>query len=200
MKLKDLIPNPKNPRTISDEALEKLKNSINEFPKMMRLRPIIIDSKNNILGGNQRFFALKLLGFKEIPDEWVMCADDLTKDEIERFIILDNVPFGEFDWDILQSDWELETLENWGFNTEIFKTDGQLVGFDRPEFDSKDDAGLAGKPNKNWLYIEYYHYTDEQFLALTEQIADLMVTAHQIDADKFVEIINYHAKNKKTAD
>lgn len=81
---------------------------------MMSLRPIIIDSEGMILGGNMRFKALKELGYKEVPDEWVKRADELTEDEKQRFIIEDNVPFGEWDWDILNSEWDKEELIEWG--------------------------------------------------------------------------------------
>ena len=54
MKIKDLNPNPDNPRFIRDKNFEKLKNSILEMPSMMELRPIIIDEKNMILAGNMR--------------------------------------------------------------------------------------------------------------------------------------------------
>lgn len=43
MKLSDIKPNPDNPRIIKDESFEKLCNSIKEFPKMMKLRPIVVD-------------------------------------------------------------------------------------------------------------------------------------------------------------
>jgi ParB-like chromosome segregation protein Spo0J len=58
IKLSALKVNPKNPRLIRDERFEKLKKSITEFPKMLELRPIIVDDDNMILGGNQRYKAL----------------------------------------------------------------------------------------------------------------------------------------------
>lgn len=53
MKLKDIRPNPNNPRIIRDARFEKLKRSIQEFPKMMSLRPIIVDADGMILGGEE---------------------------------------------------------------------------------------------------------------------------------------------------
>jgi len=118
MKISDLKLNPNNPRLIKDDRFRKLVKSISEFPKMMELRPIVIDSDNVILGGNMRYKALKELNYKDIPDEWVKNANDLTEDETRRFIIADNVGFGEHDWDILANDWEVSELSEWGLDIE----------------------------------------------------------------------------------
>lgn len=78
MRLSDIKPNPNNPRLIMDDKFKSLCRSIEEFPKMMKLRPIIIDETNMVLGGNMRLKALKHLGFKDIPDEWVKKDSDLN--------------------------------------------------------------------------------------------------------------------------
>lgn len=91
-KLKDLKPNPENPRTISRVAFSRLKQSIARDPKFMVIRPVVIDENNVIMGGHQRVRACISLGMKEVPDEWVRRADDLTEEEKRRFILLDNSP------------------------------------------------------------------------------------------------------------
>src|SRR5690606_24155874 len=83
---------------------------------MMELRPMVVNSDNIVLGGNMRLKALKELGYKEIPKEWVKNADDLTEDEQRQFIIKDNVGFGEHDWEMLQAEWDLSELEEWGLD------------------------------------------------------------------------------------
>ena len=116
MKLKDINPNPNNPRLIKDAKFKKLVNSIKDFPKMMELRPIVIDENNIVLGGNMRLKALKELKYKDIPDTWVKSAKDLTEEETRRFIIADNIGFGEHDWDILANEWDAKELEEWGLD------------------------------------------------------------------------------------
>lgn len=116
MKLNDIKSNPNNPRVIKDEKFEKLKKSIQEFPKMMKLRPMVINADSIVLGGNMRLKALKELGYKEIPDEWVKRADELTEEEQRRFIIADNVGFGEHDWEMLSNEWNVDELEEWGLD------------------------------------------------------------------------------------
>ena len=120
MKLSEIHINPSNPRTIKDERFKKLVKSIEEFPKMMALRPIIVDADGMILGGNMRFKALKELKYKDIPDEWVKRASELTDEEKQRFIIEDNVPFGEWDWDTLANEWDAEQLTEWGLEIPDF--------------------------------------------------------------------------------
>ena len=80
--------NPNNPRQISKKKFEKLKQSIKEFPKMLELRPIVVDKNGVILGGNMRYRVLKDLGW-EIKDEWVKVADKLTDEERRRFRVPD---------------------------------------------------------------------------------------------------------------
>ena len=122
MKLKDIKPNPNNPRVLRDDKFQKLKKSIQEFPKMLSLRPMVIDENNVVLGGNMRLRALQELGFTDIDETWVKRSSDLTEEEKKRFIIADNVAFGEWDWDTLANDWEVVDLEAWGLDIPQFDT------------------------------------------------------------------------------
>lgn len=127
MKLSEIKANPNNPRVIKDDKFAKLVKSIKEFPKMMELRPMVINTDNIVLGGNMRLKALKEIGYKEIPNEWVKRAEDLTDEEQRRFIIADNVGFGEHDWGMLANEWNIEELTEWGLDFPIEKevnTDG----------------------------------------------------------------------------
>ena len=118
MKLSEIKSNPNNPRVIKDEKFKKLCQSIKDFPQMMELRPIIVDENNIVLGGNMRLKALKELGHKEIPDNWVMKASELTDEQKKEFIVKDNVGFGEWDWDILANEWETDKLSDWGLDVQ----------------------------------------------------------------------------------
>ena len=120
MRLSEIHCNPNNPRLIKDDRFKKLCQSIKEFPKMMALRPIIIDSEGMILGGNMRFKALEELGYKEVPDEWVKRDSELTEAEKQRFIIADNIGFGDFEWGILNEEWDKDLLIEWGLDIPDF--------------------------------------------------------------------------------
>ena len=113
----DIKPNPKNPRLIKDEKFAKLVQSLKDFPEMLEKRPLICftdtDGKLVVLGGNMRLKAAKEVGLKELP---VMLADDWTEEQKQQFLIKDNVGFGEWDWEELQSDWDVEQLGEWGLD------------------------------------------------------------------------------------
>jgi DNA modification methylase len=118
MKIGDIKPNPSNPRIIKDDKFAKLVQSIKDFPQMLELRPIVINSDNIVLGGNMRLRACKEAGLKEVP---VMRADDLTPEQQAEFIIKDNVGFGEWDWEMLANEWEAEKLNEWGLDVPDFE-------------------------------------------------------------------------------
>ena len=127
MRLKDIKPNPNNPRVLRDDKFQKLKQSITEFPKMLSLRPMVIDENNVVLGGNMRLRALQELGFTDVEEAWVKRSSDLTEDEKKRFIIADNVAFGEWDWDTLANDWEVVDLEDWGLDVPQFNIENEDI-------------------------------------------------------------------------
>jgi DNA modification methylase len=109
--------NPKNPRVIKDDKFAKLVKSIKDFPEMLQKRPLVCftdtDGKLVVLGGNMRLKAAKECGLKELP---VIIADDWNEEQKAQFLIKDNVGFGEWNWDELQADWDVQMLEEWGLD------------------------------------------------------------------------------------
>lgn len=131
----------RNPRKINSAQLEKLKNSLSEFPKMLPLRPIVYDPITfEILGGNQRFEALVQLGFKSVPNEWVKSCEGMTEDEKKRFVVADNVAFGDWDLGTLKEDFDKDLLNEWGFDTSLIVEDIDMnVFFEEKEDEQKKD-------------------------------------------------------------
>lgn len=112
-----VVPNTSNPRIIKDDKFKKLVKSIQEFPEMLNLRPIVVDADMVVLGGNMRLKACKAAGLTEVP---IIVADQLTPEQQAEFIIKDNVGFGEWDWDILANEWDETLLQEWGLDLPIF--------------------------------------------------------------------------------
>ena len=106
-------PNENNPRIIKDYKFKKLVKSIQDFPQMLQLRPIVVNEDNVVLGGNMRLKACKEAGLKEV---YIIQAKDLTEEQQREFIVKDNVGFGEWDWDILANEWDVAQLEDWGLD------------------------------------------------------------------------------------
>jgi ParB-like chromosome segregation protein Spo0J len=113
VKLSDIRPNPNNPRVIKDDKFKKLVKSITDFPQMLELRPIVVNDEMIVLGGNMRLKALEHLGIKET---YIIKASDLTQKQEQEFIIKDNVGYGEWDWDQLANEWDVEDLDDWGLD------------------------------------------------------------------------------------
>lgn len=141
MELKKIRPNPDNPRTISERDFEKLKKSIKEFPKMMELRPIVIDEDGVILGGNMRYEAMKALGFETVPASWVKTAKELTEAQKREFVIKDNSGFGDWDWEAIANEWDDLPLSDWGLEVPTFED----VTVDAKEEDEEQVADTISK-------------------------------------------------------
>jgi DNA modification methylase len=117
VKIKDIKNNPNNPRIIKDDKFKKLVASIREFPKMLEIRPIVVNDDMIVLGGNMRLKAIKELGLTEAP---VIKISDLTDEQQRQFIIKDNSGFGEWDWNMLANEWDTDELEKWGLDLPDF--------------------------------------------------------------------------------
>lgn len=121
VKISQIQPNPDNPRVIRDGQFDKLVKSITEFPQMLELRPIVVDENLMVLGGNMRLRAAQKAGLKELP---VLKASELSEEQKQRFIIADNVGFGDWDWDKLANEWDAQDLVDWGLDVPTFDEQG----------------------------------------------------------------------------
>lgn len=153
--------NPNNPRIKKDLEFKELIESIKRFPKMLEIRPIVLNSEYMILGGDKRFKACKEIGMKEIP---VVFADDLTEEEQREFIIKDNVSAGDWDTKLLKDNWEADELQGWGVD---------VSGFDERELqpDGKilDEEIIGYK--KHHILISFNH---DKFLDIKPFLEELL--------------------------
>ena len=142
LKINKIQSNVSNPRIIKDHKFRKLVKSIQEFPEMLELRPIVIDENNIILGGIMRHKACIEAGLKEVP---VKIAKGLTAEQKQEFIVKDNVGFGEWDWAMLGNEWKSDKLDDWGLDVwqNLDDTINKINSLDEwvgmPEFESKDN-------------------------------------------------------------
>ena len=166
VKLSEIKSNPNNPRIIKDDKFRKLVKSIQEFPKMLEIRPIVVNADMIVLGGNMRLKACKEAGLKEVP---IIFADDLTEDEQKQFIIKDNVGFGEWDWDMLANEWEPELLESWGLDVPSWQ--------DTPDYSDKNqEIDVDDYTDKMIIKLEY---TENDYLQVRDQLSKIADTPEQ---------------------
>ncbi len=126
VKISEPKPNEHNPRYINKANFKKLVNSLKEFPKMLEVRPLVVDENMIVLGGNMRLKALIEAGFKEVLVHQVL---DWTDDEKNQFIIKDNSSFGSWDWEILANEWNMQKIVDWGVDLpkEMFAEDDDPI-------------------------------------------------------------------------
>lgn len=149
-----LKPNEENPRYIKEDKFNKLVKSIKEFPQMLDLRPIVVNSDYVILGGNMRYKACVEAGLKKVP---VIVADNLTAMQENEFIIKDNVSGGDWDWDVLANEWDTAQLSDWGLDV--------FTGAD-VELDNFFEDNVKQEPeNKFTITLEY---TEEEYNEVVE--------------------------------
>lgn len=155
-KIKKIKSNPENPRVIKDDKFKKLVQSIIDFPAMLELRPIVVDSDLVVLGGNMRLKACIEAGLKEVP---ILIADNLTEDQKKEFIIKDNISFGEWDWKIL-SEWDEVQLEDWGLEVWQKPVDVDYSILDEENLTDELDAMSDGVKKAIQIEFEPEHYDE----------------------------------------
>lgn len=178
IKVSKLKSNPNNPRVIKDDKFLKLVKSIEEFPDMLDLRPVVIDENNMVLGGNMRLKAIKHLGIKDVP---VVIAEGLTENEKQQFIVKDNTNYGEWNLQAIK-EFGLSNLEDWGFTEHNFLEDEEPK-YQAPEYEEPQpldiDMDAEAKehiPSLKLLLefnIKIYDEAVELVSKLTEKNVDL---------------------------
>ena len=154
VKVKDLQPYERNPRRIGKDAFERLKKSLQDNGYHQRL---ICQPDLKVIGGHQRIKALKELGIREVA---ILVPDrELTDDEFRRLIVQDNLAFGEWDIDILSSDFELDELLGWGMPEALLG-----IGEESPE-----EGDGNGSPEEDDARIVHCPKCHHEFSILTEK-------------------------------
>ncbi len=128
---------PANPRFIKDEKFAKLKASIQENPEMLALRELLVYQHGKqyvIIGGNMRYEAMRELGYTEAPCKVIPA--DATTEQLRAYTLKDNSGYGEWDWDLLSNQWDMEELDAAGIDLP-FDMDTDIDG--NEEIAAKDD-------------------------------------------------------------
>lgn len=122
VKIEKLKPYENNARTHSEEQVEKIANSINEFGF---INPVIIDSDYGIIAGHGRVLGAQKLGMKEVP---CLFVEDLTETQKKAYILADNKLALDAGWDDEILKQEIKALDDLNFDVSI-------AGFDIDDFD-----------------------------------------------------------------
>ena len=175
-KISEIKLNPNNPRLIKDDKFIKLVQSIKDFPEMLDIRPIVVNADMVILGGNMRFKACKEAGLKEVP---IIVADNLTEEQQREFLIKDNTSGGEWDFEMLANEWDVEQLEDWGLDIPSFETDVDY---------SEKNKELNLNDFEDQKYTIKLEYSEDDYNLVKERLQELGQTAEKILYDALISL------------
>lgn len=167
-------PNPDNPRTISEDKMQHMMDSLSKFPKMLEYRPILVDRETgHIIGGNQRHTAAKKLGWKQVP---VIYLDGVDSDKLRALVLKDNMNFGEWDFDKLRENFSQSDLISWGLE------DARYVSFEEEDEDYEDyeeetepgagGASSEGGYEENQIRKIVFNFNSEDYDSTLDKISD----------------------------
>lgn len=185
MKLTDIKPLENNPRIIKDDDMKKLRKSIKDNPDFFEARPIVCSDRTGelvIIGGNMRYRAAKLNGLTEVP---VYVMHGLTEEREKEIIIRDNINNGEFDWDKLANEWNVEDLKDWG-----------VTGIPKYETDEEIFENASKGSVKD--FDESTDYDESKFIreSINPEILDDLESAHDrgMIRDSVYEVLKKRAE------
>ena len=157
----ELVPYEKNPRKISDEAIDAVAESIQEFGFK---NPILIDKNNVIIAGHTRRLASLKLGLETVP---CVVVDDLTPQQIKALRLADNKTNELADWDIGELDIEL---------ADLLDMDMGRFGFESFMDDGLDDGFSLADGDRSPIQTMSFTFSDEQAEEIKGAIADMKRT------------------------
>lgn len=131
---------PKNPRIIKDDKFRKLVKSIEDNPEMTSLREILVYPHNGkyvAIAGNMRLKAMKELGYKEAPCKII--PEETTVEQLKAYTIKDNSGFGEWDFEMLNEEWDLNLLEDCAIEMPDVDSDAPVIEEAEAEEDDFDE-------------------------------------------------------------
>lgn len=155
MRVGDLLPYKQNPRKISPEKLEKLKQRIES--QGIRVPPSIAIN-GTILAGHQRIKAIIDLYGEDTMIPVVVANKELTDKQIQEIVATDNLSWGEFDWD---NEFWLSTDEDelrlWGFDDIGFNFDAvdNATNSEEEELVDMDSTDSVTQYGDIWLLGEH---------------------------------------------
>lgn len=182
LKIKEITSNkgqieglPANPRTIKDAKFEALCKSIKDNPEMLNLRELLVtpfEDKYVVIGGNMRLKAMKSIGYKEAPCKII---SEATIDQLKAYAIKDNNSFGEWDFDMLITDWDSNQLTEWGIDMPEFEVKPQEKEAYNDDFDEEKDKELiTTRVKKGEIWQLGNHYLKCGDATSKEDLDDLM--------------------------
>lgn len=141
---------PKNPRFIVEKGQKDLKTSLEECPEFLFANKLIVvpyADEYVVLAGNMRLYECIDLGILEVP--CIILNPNTPPDKLKRFMVIDNIGYGQHDWDILANEFDVLELEHWGLSL--------------PDIDIEDDDEGPGSPEPEVKLTIHFKGNLEEF-------------------------------------
>lgn len=130
--VRQLVPYKHNPRKLTEEQREQLTKSIEKFD----LAEIpAINTDGTIIAGHQRVSILNALGRGSEEIDVRVPNRPLTEDELKEYNLRSNKNSGEWDFDVLLAEFDIDMLKDVGFSAEELPDLSE-----KPEMDGEDDV------------------------------------------------------------
>lgn len=165
---------PKNPRFIRDSQFLALKKSIEDAPELLDARTLLVypfeNEKFVVLAGNMRLRACLELGYNELP--CYVFPKETPVEKLREYLIKDNLPFGQWDWDILANEWDAGELGAWGMETDYLDMNSNTTS----DIDSLfEDAPEEVKEKDIKIEVSVPSNMEEQTEKIKEVITEALV-------------------------
>ena len=145
VRLGDLVEWEKNPRQLSKHDAEHIGISISKFGLA---DPLVVNADHSLIGGHQRKRVMLLNDYTKDSLVDVRVPDrQLTEREAEELAIRLNKNAGNWDWDMLANEFEIDDLVDWGFSTD--ELEGLDFG-DEPVEDVEPQIDKAEELREKW--------------------------------------------------
>jgi len=199
-RLRDLKEYGKNPRVITEKKLNDLKKSLDKFSLA---EPIVINTDGTIIGGHARYYVLREKG-QDIEVDCMIPNRTLSEKEIEELNLrLNKNIAGDWDWDKLANEFDIEELIDWGFDerelaiseVDILETEG--LGRQGPDhFYSSDSFPVRIGPILAFIRDQEYFKTIQQLASAMEEKWGIEQTKYDAWAQEIVAMIFEDARRR----
>jgi hypothetical protein len=191
-KIKELVPTKNNPRQMTDKQRSKLEESLKKF-NLVEIPAINTDNK--IIAGHQRLKILQILGRGEEEIEVRVPNRKLSKKEHEEYMIRSNKNTGDWDFDALANEFEIDFLEDVGFENLEMLIDGVFYEDESLLTKSCKRGGISTDGIKVEIgqFVEFYPTDSEGFKKLKK--IEQVILMKKGGKEKFLEyLLNFSKK------
>lgn len=190
-----LVPLENNPRTIKDVDFYALVESLENNPRHLEARPLILSDRTGqlvIIAGNMRYRAALHLKLAEVP---TILLQNLSEEEERQIVIRDNINSGGWDMDMLANEWDDLPLSDWGVPGVLPVDDPvDLHQFNDYQDDEEELPAVAEKKEENLFPVSVVLGRSD--LNIWKQFKESLKL--KADSPAFIELLHrYQASTKE---